>query len=341
MTAARLTSPTVKYRDLGGLRVSVVGLGASKFGGELDLARTRAIIDAALEAGVNFIDTADVYGGEGVSERLIGESVRGRRDEVLLATKFGMNWALPDGGPAGAPGSRTCVRRAVEGSLRRLQTDHIDLYQYHVPDGVTPIAETLGALNELVEEGKVRYIGASNLTAGQLAEAARAAQANGLASFVSLQNEYSLLQRDIEVEVVPECRRLGVGILPYWPLASGLLTGKYGRGEVPAWASAHARGGPGDEETYARLDALAGFARARGLVPVQAAIAGLAGQPMIASVIAGATSPAQVRTNAGTADWEPTAEDLAELDRIFPRGPRQVAPPPPRAPRWRFTFRRR
>jgi aryl-alcohol dehydrogenase-like predicted oxidoreductase len=340
MTPARLTSRTVKYRDLGGLRVSVVGLGASRFGGDLDLARTRAIIDAALESGVNLIDTADVYGGEGVSERLIGESLRGRRDQAVLATKFGMNRALPDGGPEGAPGSRTCVRRAVEGSLRRLQTDHIDLYQYHVRDGVTPIEETLGALSELVDEGKVRYIGASNLTAGQLAEAARVAQANGNASFVSLQNGYSLLQRDIELEVVPECRRLGVGILPYWPLASGLLTGKYGRGEVPAWASPHARGGPGDEQTYDRLDALARFAQARGLEPAQAAIAGLAGQPMIASVIAGATSPAQVRTNAGAADWEPTAEDLAELDRIFPQETRTTPPPPARAPRRRFAFRR-
>ncbi len=317
----------MRYRELGDLRVSVVGLGCSKFGGEVDRERTRAVIDAALDANLNFFDTADVYGGHGECERLLGEVLRGRRDEVILATKFGMDWGASDGEPAGAPGSRVRVRRAAESSLRRLQTDRIDLYQYHLPDGVTPIDETLGALNELVQDGMVRNIGCSNFSAAQLAEAADAARANGITSFVSLQNEYSLLERRIEVDVLPECERLGLGVLPYFPLASGLLTGKYQRGQAgPAGAPPHGRGGPGDEETYDRLDALARFARARGLAPVQVAIGGLAGQPVIASVIAGATSPEQVRTNAAGAEWEPTADDLAELDEIFPAPGQQPTP---------------
>jgi aryl-alcohol dehydrogenase-like predicted oxidoreductase len=288
---------------------------------------------------VNFFDTADVYGGQGESERLLGELLRGRRDEVILATKFGMDWAGSVGDPAGAPGSRALVRRAAESSLRRLQTDRIDLYQYHLPDGVTPIDETLGALNELVEDGMVRYIGCSNFSAAQLAEAADAARSHGIASFVSVQNEYSLLERGIEVNVLPECKRLGLGVLPYFPLASGLLTGKYRRGHPgPAGAPPHGRGGPGDEKTYDRLDALAQFARARGLAPVQAAIGGLAGQPMIASVIAGATNPEQVRTNAAGAEWEPTADDLTELDDIFPPPGRQSAEGA-RRPRRRFRIR--
>jgi aryl-alcohol dehydrogenase-like predicted oxidoreductase len=329
----------VHYRELGELRVSVVGLGCSKFGDQLDRGGTRAVIDAALDADVNFFDTADVYGGDGESERLLGELLRGRRDEVFLATKFGMGWSGTAGKPAGAPGSRAGVRRAAESSLRRLQTDHIDLYQYHLPDGVTPIDETLGALDELVQDGMVRHIGCSNFSAAQLVEAANAARAHGVTSFVSLQNEYSLLERGIELEVLPECRRLGLGVLPYFPLASGLLTGKYRRGQAgPVGAPPHGRGGPGDEQTYDRLDALAQFTRARGLAPVQAAIGGLAGRPMIASVIAGATSAEQVRANAAAAEWEPTEDDLAELDEIFPPPGRQPADRAP-LPRRRFRLR--
>ncbi len=331
----------MRRRDLGELRISVVGLGASKFGGQVDRRGTRAIVDAALDAGVNFLDTADVYGGGGESERLLGDALRGRRDEVVLATKFGMDWNGPDGEPAGPPGSRERVRAAAEASLRRLQTDRIDLYQYHLPDGVTPIEETLGALHELVGEGSVRAIGCSNFSAAQLAEGAAAAGAHGFSSFVSLQNEYSLLERAIEVEVVPECERLGVGVIPYFPLASGLLTGKYRRGATPpAGAPPHARGGPGDDETFDSLERLAAFADARELEPVHVAIGALAAQPMVASVIAGATSPEQVRANAAAAVWEPTADELAELDRLFPLRAHRTAVEP-RRDRSRLRFWRR
>ena len=328
----------VRYRQLGDLHISMVGLGCSKFGGELDLHRTRSVIDAALEVGVNFLDTADVYGGEGACERLLGQILKDRREEVVLATKFGMIWMDADSQRAQPPGSRTCVRQAAEASLRRLQTDWIDLCQYHLPDGVTPIEETLGALDELVGEGKVRHIGCSNFSATQLANAAEAARTNGFKSFVSLENEYNLLERGIETDVVPECRRRGVGILPYFPLASGLLTGKYRRREPrPAGAPPNRRGGHGDEATYDQLDALALFARARDLAPVHVAIGGLSAQPMVASVIAGATEPEQVRTNAGAAQWVPTAQDLAELDRIFPPPGAQLA----RRPKWRRLRLRR
>jgi aryl-alcohol dehydrogenase-like predicted oxidoreductase len=331
----------MRHRALGDLRVSVVGLGCSKFGGGLDLRRSRAIIEAALEVGVTVLDTADVYGGDGECERLLGQSLRGRREEVVLATKFGMAWPGPDGESRQPPGSRAQVRRALEGSLRRLQTDWIDLYQYHVPDGVTPFEETLGALNELVDEGKVREIGCCNFSAAQLAEAAEGARQRGLRSFVGLQSEYNLLARGIEAEVVPTCRRLGVGILPYWPLAGGLLTGKYGHGEPgPPGSPGSPFGGPVDQVTYGRLGALARFARVRWLAPVHVAIAGLAAQPMVASVVAGATEPEQVRENAAAADWIPTAADLAELDEILAsRGDGAARRPPARLQRLRGRLR--
>ena len=316
----------MRQRELGDLQVSVVGLGCNNFGGRVGLDGTRAVVDAALESGVQFFDTADVYGGRGGSERLLGEGLRGRRDQVVLATKFGGNMGGENGEPAGPPGSRAYVHQAVEASLRRLESDWIDLYQYHRPDGVTPIAETLGALNELVAAGTVRHIGCSNFSAGQLAEAADAAREHGFAPFVSLQNEYSLLERDIEAKLVPECERLGVGVLPYFPLASGLLTGKYRRGEpAPEGARLHGRGEVADATTFDRLEAAAEFAAARGLELLQVAIGGLAAQPMVVSVIAGATTPEQVRTNATAADWEPTPEDLAALDEIFPSPRRRAA----------------
>jgi aryl-alcohol dehydrogenase-like predicted oxidoreductase len=300
------------HRAIGSLlQASVIGLGTNNFGRRLGLEETRAVVDAALECGIDFLDTADVYGGDGASERLLGEVLQGRRDQVVLATKFG--W---EGG-----GSAAHVREAAEASLRRLQTDRIDLYQYHRPDAATPIEETLGTLDELVDEGKVREIGCSNFSAAQLAEAAEVARANGLRPFAAIQNEYSLLDRQIEADVVSECERLGVAVIPYFPLASGLLTGKYRRGEAaPQGTRLFGRGPVADDATFDKLEALASYASERGLRPIDVAIGGLAAQPMVASVIAGATRPEQVRANAGAARWEPSADDLAALDQIFPRG---------------------
>ncbi|HEY2604033.1 MAG TPA: aldo/keto reductase [Thermoleophilaceae bacterium] len=305
-------------RSLGGLSVSAVGLGCNNFGRRVDLEGTGAVVDAALGAGVNFLDTADIYGGQGGSETLLGEVLKGHRDQVVLATKFGMDMGA--NGPSVRPrGSKAYIREAVDSSLRRLQTDVIDLYQYHRPDGETPIEETLGALDELVKAGKVRYIGCSNFSAGELDEAAGAARENGYASFVSLQNEYSFLKRDIEADVVPECEQLGVAVLPFFPLASGLLTGKYRRGEAaPDGTRLHGRPEIADDETFDRLEAGERFARERGLELLDVAVAGLAAQPMVASVIAGATKPEQVRANAAALRWTPSADELAELDTIFP-----------------------
>lgn len=305
-------------RELGGLSVSTVGLGCNNFGRRVDLEGTRAVVDAALECGVTFFDTADTYGEKGGSETLLGELLRGRRDQVVLATKFGMD--MGDNGPSARPrGSRAYIREAVEGSLRRLQTDVIDLYQYHRPDGETAIEETLGALDELVKEGKVRVIGCSNFSAAELEEAEAAAREIGLTRFVSLQNEYSLLKREIEADVIPECEELGVGVLPYFPLASGLLTGKYRRGQdAPQGTRLHGRAQVADDETFDRLEAADEFARARDLTLLDVAIAGLAAQPMVASVIAGATKPDQVRANAAALRWRPSEAELEELDAIFP-----------------------
>src|SRR5215467_4698908 len=252
-------------RNLGGLSVSVVGLGCNNFGRRVDLDGTRAVVDAALDAGVNFLDTADIYGDQGGSETLLGEVLKGRRDRVVLATKFGMDMGA--NGPSVRPrGSKAYIREAVDASLRRLQTDVIDLYQYHRPDGETPIEETLGAMDELVKAGKVRYIGCSNFTATELDEAAGCARENGYASFVSLQNEYSLLKRDIEAEVVPESEQLGVVVLPFFPLSSGLLTGKYRRGEpAPEGTRLHGRPEIADDATFDRLEAAQTFASERGI----------------------------------------------------------------------------
>jgi aryl-alcohol dehydrogenase-like predicted oxidoreductase len=305
-------------RELGGLRVSAVGLGCNNFGRRVDLEGTRAVVDAALDAGVNFLDTADIYGDAGGSETLLGEVLRGRRDQVVLATKFGMD--MGGNGPSVRPrGSRAYIREAVDASLRRLQTDVIDLYQYHRPDGETPIEETLHALDELVKEGRVRYIGCSNFSAAELEEAEAAARENGFAHFVSLQNEYSLLKREIEADVVPKCEQLGVGVLPYFPLASGLLTGKYRRGEgAPEGTRLHGRPEIADSQTFDQLEAAERFAQAREIGLLDVAIAGLAAQPAVASVIAGATKPEQVRANAAALRWSPSEADLQELDAIFP-----------------------
>ena len=298
------------------LEVSAVGLGCNNFGRRLDLDGTGAVLEAALEAGITFFDTADIYGGGGASEALMGEVLEGRRGEFMIATKFGMEMQGVDGVPEAPRGSREYVRWAVEGSLRRLRVDRIDLYQYHQPDGRTPIAETLAALDELVREGVVGAIGCSNFSAAELEEADRVARERGLARFVTLQNEYSLLEREIEAEVAPACERLGVSILPYFPLKSGLLTGKYRRFEEGPAGTRLAGGAPGSEEEFEVVEALRGFAEERGVEMIAVAIAGLAAQPAVGSVIAGATKPEQVRANVAALGWEPSAEDLAELDRI-------------------------
>jgi aryl-alcohol dehydrogenase-like predicted oxidoreductase len=242
--------------------------------------------------------------------------LEGRRDQAVLATKFGMDMAARGANPPDAPrGSREYMCWAVEGSLRRLRTDVIDLYQYHEPDGVTPVAETLGYMSELVDEGLVRRLGVSNFNVEQLREAHDAAGDR----LVSLQNEYSLLKRDVEAGLTAECVRLGIGILPFFPLASGLLTGKYRRGQdAPEGTRLHGRAEVADGETFDRLERLARFAEERGLEPIDVAIGGLAAQPAVASVIAGATKPEQVRRNAQAASWKPTEADLRELDEIFP-----------------------
>jgi aryl-alcohol dehydrogenase-like predicted oxidoreductase len=299
------------------LEVSVVGLGCNNFGRRLDLDGTAAVLDAALEAGITLFDTADVYGGGGESERLMGEALKGRRGEYVIATKFGLEGAGLEGAPAAPRGSREYIRWAIDGSLRRLQVDRIDLYQYHKPDGVTPIDETLEVLDELVREGLVREIGCSNFGAAELERADRLARERGWARFVSLQNEYSLLERGIEAEVAPACERLGVSILPYYPLASGLLTGKYRRGEAgPEGTRLAGAGAVGSDAAFDVVEAIEAYAARRDLEPIDVAIAGLAAQPAVASVIAGATKPEQVRANVATLRWEPSADDLAELDRI-------------------------
>jgi len=314
---AQLTG-TIPHRSIGSLSVSAVGLGGNQFGGRLDLDGTRAVVEAALDAGIDFLDTADVYGNKGGSERLLGEVLAGRRDEVVLATKFGWDMAGANGEPAGAQGSRAYIRQAVEASLKRLRTDVIDLYQYHRPDGVTPIEETLGALDELVREGVVREIGCSNFSAAQLEEAERVARERGYARFVSLQNEYSLLEREIEADVVPLCERYGVAVLPYFPLARGLLTGKYHRGEpAPEGTRLHGREQLADDATWDKIEALKRFAAGRGISMTDLAIAGLLARPIVASVIAGATKPEQVRSNAAAVRWQPTDQDLAEFEAIL------------------------
>jgi aryl-alcohol dehydrogenase-like predicted oxidoreductase len=313
-------STPLPTRPLGdsGLEVSVVGLGCNNFGGRLGADGTAAVLEAALESGITFFDTADIYGGAGASERLMGAALEGRRDEYLIATKFGWEMDGAEGVPEAPRGSREYIRWAVEGSLRRLRVERIDLYQYHRPDGVTPIAETLAALDELVREGVIRAIGCSNVTVAELEEAERVSRERGLARFVTVQNQYSLLERGIEADVVPACERLGVSILPFFPLAKGLLSGKYRRGETAPRGTRLAGSEAGSDAQFDIVEALEAFAAARGISLVDVAIAGLAAQPAVASVIAGATRPEQVRANVAALSWHPSAADLAELDRIAP-----------------------
>jgi aryl-alcohol dehydrogenase-like predicted oxidoreductase len=300
------------------LEVSAVGLGCNNFGGRLDLDRTGAVLEAALAAGITLFDTADIYGGSGGSERLMGEVLEGRRGEFVLATKFGMEMKGVDGVPEVPRGSRDYIRWAVDGSLRRLRVDRIDLYQLHQPDEKTPIRETLAALGELVAEGVVAAIGCSNFSAAQLEEAKEASEDDGLPHFVSVQNHYSLLTREIEAEVMPAAERLGISILPFFPLEKGLLTGKYKRGEEGPAGTRLAGSSPGTEAQFDVVEKVAAFAAERGVEPIDVAISGLLAQPMVASVIAGATRPEQIEANVGTLRWAPSEADLAELDRIAP-----------------------
>ncbi|MBE1485120.1 aryl-alcohol dehydrogenase-like predicted oxidoreductase [Plantactinospora soyae] len=313
------------YRRLGdsGLVVSVVGIGCNNFGRKLDATGTRAVVDAALDAGINFFDTADIYGEpHGGSEEQLGAALRGRRDDVVLASKFGMDMSGMNGPDHGARGARRYVVRAVEASLRRLGTDHIDLYQFHEPDPGTPIEETLSALDDLVRAGKVRYLGNSNFAGWQIADADWTARTRGLTPFVSAQNEYSLLRRDVEAEVVPAAQRFGLGLLPFFPLADGLLTGKYRRGTTPPADSRLAGASPRyaarlASAPWGTIEAIEKYAGERGLSTVEVAIGGLAAQPAVTSVIAGATTPEQVRANAGAARWQPTPEDLTALRALL------------------------
>ena len=305
----------MRMRQLGaeGPEVSVVGLGCNNFGMRVDLEGTRAVVDAALDAGITLLDTADVYGNKGGSERFVGEVLEGRRDRVVLATKFGGD--MGDG--ERARGSRAYIRKAIARSLERLRTDHVDLYQYHTPDHVTPFEETFGALDELVREGKVRYVGHSNLDAQQVEEVDALAREHGWAPPVSAQNQYSLLRREAEDELLPTCERLGLGLLPYFPLASGLLTGKFRRGEpIPEGTRLSGRSDVFTDETFDRLEALERLAEERGVTLLHVAIGGLLARPVISSVIAGATKAEQVRANVAAAEWEPTPEDLAAVDQI-------------------------
>jgi aryl-alcohol dehydrogenase-like predicted oxidoreductase len=316
---------SLSFRRLGtsGLTVSTVGLGTNNFGMKLDLAQSRAVVHAALDNGITLFDTADSYGD---SEERLGEILQGKRDDVILATKFGSDvrrLGQDNGVDWGARGSRRYIKRAVENSLRRLRTDWIDLYQMHRPDPETPIEETLSALDDLVHEGKVRYLGHSNFLGWQATEAEFVARSGHLERFVSAQNEYSLLKRRIETDLVPALDKYGIGLLPYFPLASGILTGKYRRGEAPpegsrvqAWKMESAL----NDKTFDTLEALDEFAAARSITLLDVAIGGLAAQPTVSSVIAGATSPEQVVANVKAGEWRPSAEDLAEIDRITSRG---------------------
>jgi aryl-alcohol dehydrogenase-like predicted oxidoreductase len=306
------------YRQLGdsGLTVSTVGIGCNNFGRRVDQDGTNAVVRQAIDSGITLFDTADIY-GQGASEEMLGLALGSERENVVVATKFGMDMQGANGPDWGVRGSRRYIRKAVEASLRRLGTDWIDLYQLHRPDPRTPIDETLAALDELVREGKVRYLGSSNFTGWQVVDADWTARAAGSARFVSAQNEYSLLERDVEEELVPACEHVGVGLLPFFPLASGLLTGKYRRGEAAPDGTRLAglpdRLAAADWDTIERIEA---YAAQRDLRPIDVAIGGLAAQPAVASVIAGATRPEQVVDNVRAGPWQPSAEDLAELDEV-------------------------
>lgn len=309
----------MRYRHLGksGLEVSEIGLGANNFGGRMDAGASARVIDRAIDLGINLIDTADTY-SHGLSEEYIGRAIKGKRGSVLIATKFGMQW---EEGPHGQGGSRKHAMDAVEGSLRRLQTDYIDLYQFHWPDPRTPIEETLRALDDLVHQGKVRYIGCSNFDGWQIADAAWVAETGNLTTFVSAQPEYSLVERSIEKEILPACRRFGLGILPYFPLAHGLLTGKYQRGADPPAGTRLALNEQSRQRrltgaNFDLLQRLTAFVEARGRAMVDLAFAWLLAEPQVSTVIAGASTGEQIEQNAAAAEWRMSPEERAEVDAL-------------------------
>jgi len=307
---------TVETRRIGSLEVSVVGLGCNNFGWRLDAAATKKVVDAALAAGINCFDTADIY-GKGQSEEYLGRALGSRRSDVVLATKFGMKMDEQRKGARPA-----YLRQALEDSLARLGTDHVDLYQLHTPDPSVPIADTLGALDELVKAGKVREIGCSNFSAGQIREA-EAAVEPGAARFVSVQNEYSLFHREPEREVLAACERQGLAFIPFFPLAGGLLTGKYRKGRpLPEGTrlTESRYAGRLSDENLDKVEKLIAFAESRGHTLLELAFAWLLARPVVASVIAGATSPGQAESNARAEGWRLSEEDLAEIDRIVPAG---------------------
>ena len=320
----------MELRRLGrsGLTVSAVGLGCNNLGREGTASRTQegsdAVVHAALDAGITLFDVADTYGAEpGLSETMLGRALGSRRDEVVVATKFGMDVRGANGPDFGARGSRRYLTTAVEASLRRLGTDRIDLYQLHTPDPLTPVEETLDALDDLVRAGKVRYIGHSNLAGWQIADAEHTARARGGARFISSQNHYNLLDRRAELEVTPAAEHFGLGVLPYFPLASGLLTGKYSSGSAPEGSRlTHSRQYLLEEADLDQLRAFGDYARARDLSELEVAFSWLASRPAVTSVIAGATRPEQIAANAAAVSWVPTPDDEAELDEIFPTVPR-------------------
>ena len=311
--------PEMTYRQLGpsGLTVSSVGIGCNNFGARMADEDVPAVVHAAIDAGVTLFDTADVYGNRGGSEMLLGRALRGRRDQVVVATKFGMDMGGSNGPDWGVRGSRRYIRLAVEASLRRLGTDWIDLYQMHAPDPMTPVQETLSALTELVAEGKVRYLGSSNFAAWQVLDADWTARTEHLQPFVSAQNEYSWLSRGIEAELVPALRHTRQSLLPYFPLARGLLTGKYKRGQAaPEGSRLAGQSGQLESADFDRVEAVEKFAADRGVPVLHVAVGGLAAQPTVGSVIAGATRVEQVEQNLAAGLWQPTTEDLQELQRI-------------------------
>ncbi|MDX2142853.1 MAG: aldo/keto reductase [Rhodospirillaceae bacterium] len=316
----------MEYRSLGrsGLKVSAVGIGCNNFGMIIDAAQTKVVVDKAIELGITLFDTADVYGEQGKSEEFLGKALGAKRKDVLIATKFGN--PMGKGHFEQGGGSRRYIMSAVEASLRRLGTDYIDLYQIHIPDRATPIEETLRALDNLVRAGKVRYIGHSNFSGWQTADAAWTAKVNHLSPFISAQNRYSLLSREIEAELAPACVEFGVGLLPFFPLESGLLTGKYKRGEKPAegtryaaWASR----GPiasrffGDDK-FAKVEQLQALCTQYGHTMLEMAVGWLLSKPYVSSVIAGATKPEQLEQNVKAGAWRPSAEEAQKIDEITP-----------------------
>ena len=320
------------YRRLGksGLTVSAIGIGCNNFGAANDEAATKTVVQKALDVGITLFDTADSYGGRGKSEEFLGKALGARRKDVVIATKFG--WAMgdnPNDLATRGGASRDYIMRAVEGSLKRLGTDYIDLYQMHLPDPNTPIAETLGALADLVRQGKVRYIGHSNLAGWQTANAAWTARAQRLPAFVSAQNRYSVLSRDIEAELVPACEAFGLSILPFFPLESGLLSGKYKRGEAPKegtrWATWAKTRGPAQVQRFfsdkklEQTEKLETLMQAAGAGMLDLAFGWLLSKPYVGSVIAGAISPAQVEANAKAGQWRPDAATAAKIDEISPK----------------------